>query len=112
MKCECKTPAPASHKFAEGQNHRADVGDLVCGACGGGIKCTPEEYAAAEKADARWLNAGPKNADAEPEAMAMDLAATFGAYWPDLREADRDRWRAVAERAVERWQPRIAEGYW
>lgn len=60
MKCECKAPCPVSHWFAQGQNHRAEEGDLVCTACGGGIACTTEEYAKALAADEKWVNDSQK----------------------------------------------------
>ncbi len=46
-----------SHWWAEecaAMNHRAKPGELICSACGGGVPCTPEEYARAEAADREW----------------------------------------------------------
>lgn len=60
MTCTCKHPTPISHWFAQGQNHRANPGDLVCSACGGGIACTPEEYAKVEAADREWVETSAK----------------------------------------------------
>ena len=54
MKCDCADPIPVSRWWAEeccAQNHRASPGQLVCSLCGGGIDCTPEEYAKVEQAD-------------------------------------------------------------